>query len=78
SISKPPKKKKSGKKRGGQPVRKGHSRHLYDVSECEAVLDQFAIRNLQILAEREASYAIKKFRYSNTFVNSICSCILEN
>ncbi|MEM7727477.1 MAG: hypothetical protein AAF208_14100, partial [Cyanobacteria bacterium P01_A01_bin.45] len=46
SISKPPKKKKSGKKRGGQPVRKGHSRHLYDVSECEAVLDQFAIRNL--------------------------------
>ena len=31
--------KKSGKKRGGQPGHKGHSRHLYSVSECEAVLD---------------------------------------
>jgi transposase len=32
-------KKKSGKKRGGQPGHKGHSRFLYDVSECESVLD---------------------------------------
>jgi len=32
-------KNKSGKKRGGQPGHKGHSRFLYDVSECESVLD---------------------------------------
>jgi len=32
-------KKKSGLKRGGQPGHKGHSRFLYDVSECESVLE---------------------------------------
>ncbi|MDF5740264.1 DUF6444 domain-containing protein [Nostoc sp. S13] len=32
-------KKKSGKKRGEQPGHKGHSRFLYNVSECESVLD---------------------------------------
>jgi transposase len=32
-------KKKSDKKRGGQPGHKGHSRHLYDVSECDSVLE---------------------------------------
>nr|WP_203225997.1 IS66 family transposase [Calothrix sp. PCC 6303] len=32
-------KKKSDKKRGGQPGHKGHSRHLYEVSECDSVLE---------------------------------------
>ncbi|MEM7556851.1 MAG: DUF6444 domain-containing protein [Cyanobacteria bacterium P01_A01_bin.84] len=39
SVPKSPKKRRGGKKRGGQPGHKGHSRHLYEVSECEAVLD---------------------------------------
>lgn len=38
-AQKRPPKRKSGKKRGGQPGHKGHSRHLYDVSECEEVLN---------------------------------------
>ncbi|QFS51045.1 DUF6444 domain-containing protein [Nostoc sphaeroides] len=32
-------KNKSDKKRGGQAGHKGHSRHLYDASECESVLE---------------------------------------
>jgi transposase len=32
-------KKKSGKKRGGQAGHKGHSRKLYELSECESVVD---------------------------------------
>ncbi len=32
-------KKKSGKKRGGQPGHKGHSRFLYEPSECESILE---------------------------------------
>jgi hypothetical protein len=32
-------KKKTGKKRGGQPGHKGHNRFLYELSECENVLD---------------------------------------
>jgi transposase len=31
--------KKSGKKRGGQPGHKGHSRFLYEPSECESILE---------------------------------------
>ncbi|WP_414623389.1 IS66 family transposase zinc-finger binding domain-containing protein [Calothrix sp. CCY 0018] len=39
SAEKPVKKNKSGKKRGGQPGHKGHSRFLYEPSYCEEVLN---------------------------------------
>jgi transposase len=39
SSEKQKQKKKSDKKRGGQPGHKGHSRHLYEVSECDSVLE---------------------------------------
>jgi transposase len=38
-AKKPQKKKTSGKKRGGQPGHKKHSRFLYEPEECEAVLN---------------------------------------
>jgi mRNA-degrading endonuclease RelE of RelBE toxin-antitoxin system len=38
-AEKRPEKKKSGKKRGGQAGHKGHSRLLYELSECESVLN---------------------------------------
>ncbi|MCC5653600.1 IS66 family transposase zinc-finger binding domain-containing protein [Nostoc sp. XA013] len=38
-MPKKTRKKNSGKKRGGRPGHKGHSRFLYNVSECESVLD---------------------------------------
>jgi transposase len=37
------KKKKSGKKRGGQPGHKRHERFLYEVEECESVLNHHPI-----------------------------------
>ncbi|MEO1560180.1 MAG: IS66 family transposase zinc-finger binding domain-containing protein, partial [Cyanobacteria bacterium J06632_19] len=39
SAPKSPKKKNSGYIRGGQPASKGHSRNLYDASECEAIIE---------------------------------------
>ncbi|BAZ42826.1 hypothetical protein NIES4101_87960 [Calothrix sp. NIES-4101] len=36
------------------------------------------IRNSQYSLSREASYAIKKSRFSNGSIDSICSLILEN
>ncbi len=39
SPQKRPEKKKTGKKRGGQAGHKGHSRFLYELSDCEIVFN---------------------------------------
>ena len=39
SAEKRPEKKKTGKKRGGQAGHKGHSRFLYELSDCEEVFN---------------------------------------
>ena len=38
-FGKKPEKQKSGKKRGGQPGHKGHSRDLYPIEKCSEVID---------------------------------------
>jgi transposase len=43
NAEKRPEKNKSGKKRGGQPGHKGHSRFLYSVDECESVLNHHPV-----------------------------------
>ncbi len=41
NVEMPKKKKKTGKKRGGQPGHKGHNRFLYPVSECREVTNYY-------------------------------------
>ena len=40
-VVKSKRKRKSGKKRGGQPGHEGHSRRLYPVEQCESVTDYY-------------------------------------
>ena len=77
SISQSSKKKKSGKKRGGQPGHKGHSRHLYDVSECEAVLDHHP-ETCSCCGEKLSGEDIDPFRHQVVDIPPIKPIVVEH
>lgn len=69
--------KKSGKKRGGQPGHKGHSRFLYDVSECERVLDHHPL-SCSCCGERLLGEDINPYRHQIVEIPPINPIIVEH
>ncbi|MGB6300240.1 MAG: IS66 family transposase [Rivularia sp. (in: cyanobacteria)] len=71
------KKNKSGKKRGGQPGHKGHSRHLYDVSECDSVLEHHP-ETCSCCAEKLLGVDANPYRHQILEIPPITPIIVEH
>jgi transposase len=70
-------KKKTGKKRGGQPGHKGHSRFLYELSECENVLDHHP-QTCSCCGEKLRGEDVNPYRHQIVEIPPINPIIIEH
>jgi transposase len=74
---KPEKKRKSGLKRGGQPGHRGNSRLLYDVSECDRVIDHHPL-TCKCCGERLIGLSSNAIRHQVVEIPPIKPIIVEH
>ena len=77
NAEKRPEKNKSGKKRGGQPGHKGHSRFLYSVDECESVLNHHPV-TCRCCGEKLRGEDANPYRHQIIEIPPINSIIVEH
>lgn len=77
NVEKHQEKNKSGKKRGGQPGHKGHSRFLYELSDCESVFNHHP-ENCSCCGEKLNGIDANPYRHQIVEIPPIKPIIVEH